>query len=126
LDAGVLLAGWRGSPDAARRYHALVNDPGRSFVFSDYLLLEVLPKAVYFGHTPERHFYEHYFNHAARQQPSTTDAYATASRYGLAAIDALHLQAALDAGAAEFVTTERPTKPLHRARGIRITDFSAL
>jgi predicted nucleic acid-binding protein len=33
---------------------------------------------------------------------------------GLAALDALHLAAAQAVGATEFVTTEKPDKPLHR------------
>jgi hypothetical protein len=39
---------------------------------------------------------------------------------GLAALDALHLAAAVSTGAEEFITTEKPGKPLYRATDIRV------
>jgi predicted nucleic acid-binding protein len=43
-----------------------------------------------------------------------------ASTYGLAAMDALHLAAALSVDAEEFVTTEKTTQPMHRVTEIKI------
>ncbi len=127
LDAGVLFVGRRGSPAQARTVAALISDPARIFVASNYLVMEVLPKAVYFKHQVEQKFYKEFFDAVSVwQEPATTDAYQTACRYGLAALDALHLQAALDAGADELITTERGTKPLYRARGLSVVDFSTL
>jgi predicted nucleic acid-binding protein len=48
------------------------------------------------------------------------NAYQLAIRYGLSAIDALHIAVALQGVADEFITTEKPTKPLHRVPGIKI------
>lgn len=127
LDAGVLIVGVRGTPDDKLRAHALISSPALTFVASGYLMLEVLPKAVYFKHKTERKFYEDYFDMVSVwSRPSTDDAYVTACKYGLAAVDALHLQSALDAGADVMITTEKSTKPLYRARGIRVIDFSTL
>lgn len=51
------------------------------------------------------------------------DGYQVACQYGLAALDALHVAAALSVGAEELVTTERKTKPMYRVTGIQITSI---
>ena len=61
LDAGVLIAAIRGRPEIADLAMELLNDPERLFVSSDFVQLDVLPKAVYFRHTAEASFYLVYF-----------------------------------------------------------------
>ncbi|WP_334311429.1 hypothetical protein [Microcystis aeruginosa] len=46
-----------------------------------------------------------------------------AGTYGLAAMDALHVAAALEIQADELITTEKPTKPMHRVREIQIVSI---
>ncbi|MBN3962511.1 hypothetical protein [Nostoc sp. NMS8] len=43
-----------------------------------------------------------------------------ACTYGLAAMDALHVAAALQIKADQMITTEKPTKPMHRVTKIQI------
>jgi hypothetical protein len=43
-----------------------------------------------------------------------------ASDTGLAAMDALHIAAAGLSGAHEFVTTEKPSKPIYRSQLVRV------
>jgi len=43
-----------------------------------------------------------------------TSAYPLASQFGLGALDALHVAAALGASA-ELISAEKPTKPIYRA-----------
>jgi predicted nucleic acid-binding protein len=43
-----------------------------------------------------------------------------ARQYGLSAVDALHLAAAVRQGAGEFITAEKPGKPMFRVRGIAV------
>lgn len=43
--------------------------------------------------------------------------------YGIKAMDAAHITAAKAAGCAEFITTELPTKPFFKVRGIRVVHF---
>jgi predicted nucleic acid-binding protein len=43
-----------------------------------------------------------------------------AEKFGLSALDSLHVAAAISAGANEFITTEKTGKPLHRVRDFRI------
>jgi hypothetical protein len=46
-----------------------------------------------------------------------------AGTYGLAEMDALHVAAALQIQADELITTEKPTKPMHRVREIQIVSI---
>ncbi|MGB6294707.1 MAG: hypothetical protein WBF90_00825 [Rivularia sp. (in: cyanobacteria)] len=48
------------------------------------------------------------------------DAYNIGCEYGLAAMDALHIAPALSLDVEEFITTEKPTKPMFRVSGIQI------
>jgi predicted nucleic acid-binding protein len=70
------------------------------------------------------------FFRAVTRWPSSNDdvvrhAYDIAVNFGLSALDALHVAAAISTGAEELVTTEKTTKPLHRAKDIRIRSIQA-
>ena len=123
LDAGVLIAAVRGQEDVAARALALLEAPERSFVTSDFLKLEVLPKAIYYQRPAEVALYERYFARA-RFIPITeaviAQAYTEACTFGLSALDALHVTVAKTSGAEAFITTEKPTQPLFRVTGIVI------
>ena len=69
LDAGVLIAAIRGTPEIADRAMDLLNDPERLFVSSDFVQLEVLPKAVYFRQRAEASFYQAYFASVTEMVP---------------------------------------------------------
>lgn len=122
LDAGVLIAAIRGTPEVADRALALLNDPERLFVSSDFVQLEVLPKAVYFRQGAEASFYRAYFASVTEMVPVSqalvSQASEQAQRAGLAAMDALHVAAARAGETAEFITVERPGKPLFRVEGL--------
>jgi predicted nucleic acid-binding protein len=122
LDAGVLIAAIRGAPEVADRALALLNDPERLFISSDFVQLEVLPKAVYFRHTAEASFYRAYFASVAEMVPVShalvLHASEEAQQAGLAAMDALHVAAARIGDVTEFITVEHPRKPLFRVEGL--------
>jgi hypothetical protein len=106
---------------------ALIGDPGRSFIASTFLRLEVLPKALYYQKPAEAALYERYFANAQFIPVSDSlldQAHAEAATCGLAALDALHVTFAKAGGAEEFITTERPTSPLFRVTGIVITSIA--
>jgi len=120
-DASVLIyaATKPTSQTVARRMRALqvFNDPDREFVASEFLRLEVLPIAKFFGKKREIQFYETFFANVSRWADDTAliaPALVLASRHGLGALDALHICAA-DQFGAEFVSAEKPTKPIYRA-----------
>ena len=124
LDAGVLIAAIRGTPEVAERAMELLNDPERHFVSSEFVQLEVLPKAVYFRQEVEASFYRAYFAAVTEMVPVSQALVAKASeqaqRAGLAAMDALHVAAARLGESAEFITIERPGKPLFRVEGLTV------
>jgi predicted nucleic acid-binding protein len=90
---------------------AVMEDSRRRFYTSQLVKLELLPKAIFFQQEEEIEFY---------QTQLGEDAKKLAARHGLAAMDALHLAAALRQGAEEFITAEKPGKPMFRVRGISV------
>lgn len=122
LDSGVLLTAWRGFD--AHLALAIMDDPARTFVTSDLVKLELLPKPLYFKQRLEVGFYETHFAAAKKSHPLTPvlarHAHQLARQYGLAAIDALHIAAAIRLDADVFITTELPEKPLFRVREIEV------
>ncbi len=123
VDAGVLIAAARGGDSRAVRAAVVLNNPDREYVSSVFVQMEVLPKAVYHGQAAEVSFYEAFFAAVVEwADPASIiqDAFAEAKGRGLAALDALHVAAAVRLGAVELITTEGVTKPIHRARGVRV------
>ncbi len=99
------------------RAHQLLNDHEREFVASEFLKLEVLPMATFFAKRRELRFLRDFFDSIAHWAPCETlisPALDLASAYGLGALDALHLCAAKHFDA-EFISAERPTKPIYKA-----------
>lgn len=124
VDAGVLIAAATlRDPDLGQVAIAILDDPNRTFIGSGFLRLEVMPKAVFHRRSDEADFYERYFRRARLWSPTLETALEkalTAARtWGLNAMDALHVAAAIDTGADEFLTTERPTTPLFRVTAFR-------
>ena len=129
LDAGILIAAVRGQDAEAAQALAILEDPERSFVASDFLRMEVLPKALYYQRPAEVALYERFFSKARLIPISAalvTQAYTEACTCGLSALDALHVTVAKAGGAEEFITTERTTAPLFRVTGIVIKPFPSL
>jgi len=124
LDTGVLIAAHHGEPQISEAAMEIIADPQREFIITCYLKLELLPKAVFHKQQSEEEFYETFF-HACEYVPSTdqlsSDALELAKRYGLGGMDALHIAAAINAGAKEFITKERPTTPMFRVPEAEIT-----
>ncbi len=124
VDAGVLIAAFRGNTEVAHRALEILDDPDRSFVSSDFVRLEVLPKALFHQQSDEAAFYEAFFQeveHWVQTDPLLIKAaFSLAAQHGLAALDALHATAALRAEVAEMITTERSVTPLHRVTGIKV------
>ena len=56
IDASVLIAAYRGKEPECWRAFEVIDDPDRSFVVSDYLRLEVLPKPTFYKRTEEIEF----------------------------------------------------------------------
>jgi hypothetical protein len=50
----------------------------------------------------------------------TVAALREASSHGVEAMDALHVAAAASLGVSELVTTEKPSRSIHRARSVKV------
>lgn len=124
LDAGVILAAGRLSSAHRLKSLTLLADPRRKFITTDFVKLETTLKCDYYGYQQQVQFYEEFFENVEvflnDVEQIVAGAYQAGKQYGLNAMDALHISAAMLAQAAEFVTTERPNSPFQNVRGIKI------
>jgi hypothetical protein len=128
LDANVLIAAWNGDAETRAWARAVLDDPRRRLVVSDFVRLEVLPKPSFHGQPLELAFMQTLLA-SAETVPVSADliqhALALAGRFDLSPLDALHLAAAAVAGVDELVTLERPEKPICRQTEVRVVSLRA-
>ncbi len=124
IDSGVLVTAARGVGEDSEKALEILADSNREFASSKFIKMEVMPKAIYNRKTAEAEFYESFFSAVTYWnndiEKVIQDAYHIACQYGLAAMDALHVAAALSVGAEEFMTTEKKTKPMFRVFSINV------
>ncbi len=122
LDSSVLIQAVRGVD--GDRTTALLEDPDREFVAATFLKLEVLPQPTFHKREAELAFLRDFFGQVVEWCDASEDllsaALAEAGALPLAAIDAIHVAAAKRLHADEFITAERPNKPLYRVRGLKV------
>ena len=100
-----------------------LEDPGRLFLTSPFVRLEVLPKAIFNKQADEARFYERFFARAV----VATDIKAiltlgekAAANSGVGSMDSLHIAAAHLLKADVFITTERPGKSIYRTSLVKV------
>lgn len=123
IDANLLIAAFRGEGELGQRAIEIFDDPNRALVVSDAVWLEVLPKPRHEKRNEEAAFYEAVFDQSERVKWSTDTLYRAhdlAEKHGIAAMDAIHVATAMDAGVDEFVTAEKATKPMFRIEELRM------
>ncbi|MEH2274851.1 MAG: PIN domain-containing protein [Nostoc sp.] len=124
IDSGVLISAFCGIQSVSIRANQILNDENREFASSSFVQLEVLPKATFNKQQDEAEFYETFFSAvihwATDLEQIMQNASQIACTYGLAAMDALHVAAALQIKADQLITTEKPSKPMHRVTEIQI------
>lgn len=122
IDTNLLIAAWSAKGSRYAQALGVLEAPNRQLIVSDALWLEVMPKATFHHQEAECRFYESVFDQAENRSWSSAiveDAKTLASNYGLATMDAIHLAIAIDAQADEFISGEKPTKPMFRVGEIR-------
>jgi len=128
IDSGVLIAAFRGVTTVAVKAAEILDDPQREYASSLFVKLEVLPKAIYHQQLAEVNFYETFFagcTYWANELEKTLElAQKLASENGLGAVDALHVAAAISINADELITTEKPSKPMHRITQVQVISIS--
>jgi len=124
MDAGVLIQVVRGNEAISETTLDVIYAADRKLASSFYLLLEVLPKAQYNQRNKESQFYQ-FFSElvtvwATDWEVIHKEAERQSRLYGLGAMDALHIAAALSVRADEFVTAERADRSIFRTPDIRV------
>ena len=124
IDSGVLIAAARGDAELSMLALPYLADPNREYITSDYVRLEVLPKAVFHKRIEEAAFYNEFFQFNARSIPASNALLEYALNEGcdtgIHGLDAVHIACAVFAGAEEFITSEKPTTPIHRTQKVRV------
>lgn len=123
----MLIAGGRGIDPISGRVIEIFDDPNRQFATSPFVRLEILPKSLYYRKDKESQFYRGYFDNvsywADDLEAIFNQAELIAEKYGISAMDALHIAAAILLKADDFITTERTTKPMFRVMEIKIVSL---
>jgi len=123
LDSGVLLAAFAAQGKVGAEALEVLDDPDRQLVVSDAVKLELLPKPIHERRKEEVEFYHTVFEQAEClpwRLDTLQNAQGVAELHGIAAMDAIHVATALDAGVDEFVTAEKSTKPMFRVTKLRM------
>jgi predicted nucleic acid-binding protein len=124
LDSGVLIAFWRGIEPLRSRIESALNDPTREFASSQFVMLETIMMPSYHKQTAEVAFYIAFFSRVTRWaddiEAVIRRAFVEGAAAGLAAMDALHVSAALEIGCDELITIERPRSPYGRVKSIPV------
>lgn len=117
-DSSVLINAIAGqNPARKMRAVSILGDQRREFVATRFLQLEVLPMPSKYRRIRELNFYQRFFSRVAHwldEEPLIQPALILACQYGLGGMDSLHLAATIHLSA-EFVSAERPTKPVYQA-----------
>lgn len=105
-------------------------DDARIFLTSKMVRLEILPKPVFEKRREEAQFYQDFFEDAEACEPLSQElgdeAENLALKYGLSGADALQIAAAIRLGAEEFLTSEKPGKPMFRVRELKVVSLFSL
>jgi hypothetical protein len=121
------LAAFQGQHSLSTQAMAILDDESREFITSDFVKLETLTKPTYNKRENEVEFMEAFFANATQlaevNQALIESALDLGKAHGIAAMDSLHLAAAISADADEFVTAEKPSKPMFRVTAIRLTSL---
>jgi len=128
LDSSVLIQAVHGVD--GDKTAALLEDPEREFVAATFIKLELLPQPTFHKRKAELEFLQAYFDRVTEWRDADEALVATALKEAsvvpLTAIDAIHVAAARALGCDEFVTAEKPGKPLHKARDLKVCFLPAV
>lgn len=128
LDSSVLIQAVQGVD--GDKTAALLEDPGREFVAATFIKLELLPQPSFHKRKAELEFLHAYFARVTEwleaDEALIAAALKEASAVPLTAVDAIHVAAAKALECDEFITAEKPGKPLHKARGLNVSFLPAV
>ncbi len=89
-----------------------------------FLKLELLPQPTFHKRKAELEFLAAFFERVREWREAdevlVTSALEEAKSVPLTAVDAIHVAAAKALGCDEFITAEKPGKPLHKVRNLQV------
>lgn len=122
LDSSVLIQAVQGVD--GDKTAGLLDDPEREFVAATFLKLELLPQPTFHKRKAELVFLKAFFERVVEWREADeallTAALAEAQSVPLSAVDAIHVAAAKALVCDEFITAEKPGKPLHKVRDLKV------
>lgn len=122
LDSSVLIQAVQGVD--GDKTAGLLEDREREFVAATFLKLELLPQPTFHKRKAELEFLEAFFERVMHWREAdealVSAALTEAKSVPLTAVDAIHVAAAKALGCDEFITAEKPGKPLHKVRGLKV------
>jgi predicted nucleic acid-binding protein len=126
IDTGVLIAAAKGTEACSEAALEILDDPEREFVSSAFVRLELAPTGRN-GHPDQALFYEEFFGAVGTWSDDHDSiiqaAIAEVTHHPIAPLDALHISAAVSAGAEELVNTERPDRGINQTRLISVASI---
>ena len=128
IDTGVLIAAVRGDEEASAAAFAVLDDPEREFASSDFVRLETIGPTAREGYVEQLHWYLEFFNGvslwATDLKAVVDQALGECMSTPIDPMDALHVAAAVQVGADELVTTEKPGPGRNITRTASLPVFS--
>ena len=122
LDSSVLIQAVQGVD--GDKTAELLEDPERAFVAATFLKLELLPQPTFHKRKAELEFLQAFFERVTEWREAdevlVTAALTEAKSVPLTAVDAIHIAAAKALRCDEFITAEKPGKPLHKVRSLTV------
>lgn len=116
LDTNILITAFRGQDQKIiNEIYGILEDSEREFIGNDVLRLELLPKPTFYKKQSEVQFMQAFLDETENINISdkiTQKAIELAGHYDLQPMDALHISAAIYAKVEEFITLEKPDKPM--------------
>jgi predicted nucleic acid-binding protein len=131
VDSGVLIVAARGDQTESEPALRVSEDPRRQLLTSVFVRLEVYPKTAFHLYPLQRAFLNEFFMDPSLEWARDLNglvhlAVSESERYGLAAMDALRVAAALLLSGDEFVTTEKPGRPIYQVDSLSVLHMSGI
>lgn len=125
LDSNILIAASRNDQPNSESALAVLASPNRRFLTSVFVRLEVYPKVAYHDFPLQRAIMQEFFMDPTLEWSRDLDAVVNmalhlAETYNTSPMDSLHLASAILLHADEFLTAEKPGRPMYRVRDLNV------
>ncbi len=127
IDSCVLRVALEGKGEENRKALEALDDINRVFMAIDFVALELIPKPIFNKFKEQACFYKSFFDDAPIHVEVTSDvtslALRLASEHNIGPMDSLIVSSAIIGGADELITMEKPTKPMHKVKELKVTSL---